>query len=63
MLWICIVISADGSIDAEILDSEPSELMRGELEALFQNGDVSHWEIRSAYLNGGDSRTEWQSNG
>lgn len=54
-IYISIVVNADGQIDCEVLDSEPTESFRDGLYALLDNGDIENFEIREGNLNGGDS--------
>lgn len=62
-IWISIVVNADGQIDAELLDSEPTESFREGLDSFYENGDIVHWEIRLGSVNGGDSSVEYGTSG
>jgi hypothetical protein len=62
-IWISIVEHESGMRDVEILDSEPTDSFLDGLFELHSRGEISGFEIRMGFLNGGDSRIEYQSNG
>lgn len=63
MIWVSIVANSNGTTDCELLSTEPTEEFRNGLWDSIAKGTVEYFEIRSGYLNGGDSRIEYASNG
>lgn len=63
LIWISIVCNSNDTTDIELLEGEPKEsFLEGLWESLAE-GRIQYFEIRTAYINGGDSRIEYQSNG
>lgn len=62
-IWSSRVINSNGIIDQEFLSEEPTDSFIEELQDAFLQGRIKGFEIRMGYLNGGDSRIEFQHNG
>lgn len=63
MVWIVTTRDPAGHVDVEVLDTEPADSLKDELVRLFDDGRIEYAEIRSAYVNGGDSLIEWLHTG
>lgn len=61
MLNILIIDYPDANRDCEVIVGEFAESVRDHLWELTAKGEIEYWEIRSGYLNGGDSRIEFSS--
>lgn len=62
-IYLCIVINANGSIDAEMLDNAPTQGFIESLSESLMMGDIARFEIRQGNINGGDSALIVSSHG
>lgn len=63
MLTILIIDFPDGNRDCEVITGEFTEEVRDSLNAKFDAGEISNWQMRSGFVNGGDSRVDWGTHG